>query len=86
MKLWILRPVVGNDLWVPWYDKAFGFIVRAKNEKEARALAQAEAGDEAWDNQFRSGIPAWTDPKNSTCEPLSARGEAGIVMQDFAAA
>lgn len=36
MKLWLLRPVVGLDEndnpWWPWYDKAFGFVVRAETE------------------------------------------------------
>jgi len=50
MKLWLLRPVDGlkknDNPWKPWYDKAFGFVVRADTEEEARALAHADAGDE----------------------------------------
>jgi hypothetical protein len=50
VKLWLLRPVDnlpnGDNPWEPWYDKAFGFVVRAKNEQEAREFATAEAGDE----------------------------------------
>ena len=30
MRLWLLRPVEGDSLWDPWYDKAFGFVVRAE--------------------------------------------------------
>ncbi len=46
MKLWILRPVKDDNLWDPWYDKAFGFIVAAETEEAARALAQSKGGDE----------------------------------------
>ena len=85
MKLWILRPVEGDALWEPWYDKAFGFVVRAETEEEARAFSQEEGGDEvsAWRSE---GKPAWTNPSHSTCEPLDIGGEAGIIMKDFAAA
>ena len=46
MKLWILRPIEGSPYWEPWYDKAFGFVVRAKDEKEARMIAYRDQGDE----------------------------------------
>lgn len=36
MKIWLLRPIDGCDEWNPWYDKAFGFVVRAAREQEAR--------------------------------------------------
>ena len=80
-KLWILRPRDdGNGPWAPWYDKAFGFIVCAASEDEARQIAQANGGDET-----RSGEPAWTDSNLSTCEEMVA-GERGVVMQDFRSA
>lgn len=86
MKLWILRPVEGLDKkdnpWEPWYDKAFGFVVRAETEDEA--------GDENL-GKFLSAKTAntnqpWKEAKYSTCTELLAEGEAGVVMQDFAAA
>lgn len=84
MKLWLLRPVEDNALWEPWYDKAFGFVVRAETEEEARALAQAGGGDEAgW---FRKSFPAWTDPANSTCVELTSDGDAQVIIRDFALA
>ena len=91
MKLWLLRPAEnlpeGDDPWEPWYDKAFGFVVRAETEDGARSLAHANAGDEN-----RGGIfgrkPAgsnqpWLDAKYSTCTELTAEGAAEMVMMDF---
>lgn len=94
MKLWLLRPVEGlaknNDPWEPWYDKAFGFVVRAETEEQARAVAMKEAGDEGhrWGAGFkkRMDVPAWTDAKYSTCVELLPDGPAGVVLRDFAAA
>lgn len=94
MKLWLLRPVDnlpdGNNPWEPWYDKAFGFVVRAKNEQEAREFATADAGDESR-GEFLDGKTAdtkqpWIDPKYSSCVELTAKGESGVVIKDFAAA
>lgn len=80
MKLWLLRP--RDDLvtspWHPWYDKAFGFVVRAETEDAARCVASAECGDEKPN--------AWLDEKFSTCIPLEASGDCEIVVRDFAAA
>ena len=50
MKLWILRPVDslvdGDNPWDPWFDKAFGFVVRANSEQDARMFTHKDAGDE----------------------------------------
>ena len=94
MKLWILQPVeslpADDNPWNPWYDKAFGFVVRAESEQQARELAQQQAGDEDRGKFMQQRIAntktPWTDPKYSTCDELLADGEAGVVMRDFAAA
>jgi hypothetical protein len=92
MKLWILRPIEkdGDNPWNPWYDKAFGFVVRAETEEDARAMANADAGDENRGEFMGSKIAdtktPWLDPKYSTCEPLTADGSAGVMMQDFKSA
>jgi hypothetical protein len=94
MKLWLLRPVDGlaknDDPWEPWYDKAFGFVVRAETEAEARALAHAEAGDENRGLFLRARIAdtaqPWMDAKYSTCTELLPEGAAELVMKDFASA
>jgi len=52
MPLYILKPhLIALERWVPWFDKVFGFVIRAKNEIEARKIAQENAGEEdpsAW--------------------------------------
>ncbi len=84
MKLWLIEPNVGlpnnDNPWDPWYDKAFGFVVRAETEQEARAFAHSEGGDEN-----RNHSP-WLDPKYSTATELATHGEAGIVMCTYASA
>ena len=77
MKLWLLLRKPGDKLWEPWYDKAFGFVIRAEDEAGARSLAVSECGDERG--------AAW-GPDHSTCEELSADGGEEIVMRDFASA
>lgn len=94
MKLWILKPVEnlpkGDDPWAPWYDKAFGFVVRAGTEEEARKFAHEDAGDENrgmfLGRKTTETNSPWLDAKYSTCTELTADGEAGVVMQDFHAA
>ncbi len=94
MKLWILRPVENlpdsDNPWEPWYDKVFGFVVRAATEKEAREMANAEGGDEKrgefLGNKIANTTSPWLDPKYSTCERLTQDGEAGVLMRNFASA
>ena len=89
--LYILRPEEGlvaeDNPWSPWYDKCFGFVVRATSEEAARKLAQEKAGDEKRGEFLKQKISntktPWLDPKYSTCEVLEAEGEIGIVMEDF---
>lgn len=94
MTIWILRPVANlpshDDPWEPWYDKVFGFVVRAESEEDARNFAHADAGAENR-GEFLRQVTAntnspWLDSKYSTCEPLSSDGEPGVVMQDMASA
>jgi len=79
MKLWLLEPKQDptrpSDPWFRRYDKAVGFVIRAKDETSARKLAAERAGEETGD--------AWTDPIFSTCTQLSARGKAGVILRDF---
>ncbi len=80
MKLWLLRPVetLGLDNpWDPWYNKSFGFIVRATTPAEARAHAFEASGDETDSQQ-----DAWTNATYSTCVELTAEGTDGLVMED----
>lgn len=93
MKLWLLRSVenLGQDNpWEPWYDKAFGFVVRAETEEDACKIAHENAGDEICrvflGREISETTTPWLDAKYSTCEQLEANGSAGVVMVDFAAA
>jgi len=94
MKLWILRPKETmpegqGSPWEPWDDKAFGFVVRAETESDARKLANADGGDECGpvrNKYYRTGGDPWLNPEFSTCEELHPEGEAGVVMQHFRAA
>ena len=87
MKLWLLRPVKGDPLWKPWYDKAFGFVVKAETEEDARAVANANSGDEGrYENRSEA---AWLSDKHSTCVELTADtsdGEPQLVIKDYASA
>jgi hypothetical protein len=73
--LWILKPITD---WEPWYDKAFGFVVRAKTERHARHLAAQQCGDE--------GAAVWKDPAATSCQQLRPTGKAEMVLRDFSRA
>lgn len=79
MRIWILRPADGlgksDNPWKPDYDKAHGFVVRAKDPSEARRLAGDQAGDE--------GPSPWLSEEYSTCVELKKSGVAGVLVRDF---
>ncbi|MBI4029157.1 MAG: hypothetical protein HY376_02220 [Candidatus Blackburnbacteria bacterium] len=70
MKLWLLKPredVLEKDEdnpWDPWYDKTFGWVIRADTEEEARSIAQNQGGDEIEDR-----IEVYSDNQNSSIPP-----------------
>ena len=79
MQLYLLRPredILEKDEnpWEPWYDKIFGFVIRAESEEMARYLAAAQAGDEKH--------TSWLDDKLSGCDVLVAEGEPGLIIKD----
>jgi len=82
MKLWLLRPAEdlpsGIDPWDPWYDKVFGFVIRAETEEDARRLAHDEAGNE---NRGKVRGP-WLNARYATCVELTADGDPAVVMED----
>jgi hypothetical protein len=81
VKLFLLKPIQKApkyDPWDPWYDKAFGFVVRAEDETMARQFASEQAGNEE-DAGF--GNP-WLSSYFSTCVELSHDGEMGVILQD----
>lgn len=85
MKLWLLRPVDGDRHWEPWYDKAFGFVVRAETEEDARRHASDDEGDEGRDS-YKPGkhlASPWLSGEHSTCVELMPDGESGVVLREF---
>lgn len=75
MKLWLLRPIDDrNGPWEPWYDKCFGFVIRADSEEEARRMAELDSGAEV--------TGAWSLAKWSSCVELTATGDAEVVIKD----
>ena len=85
MKLWLIGKRGGlareGDPWRPWYDKAYGFVVRAETEADARRLANENGGDE---RREIPGVYPWLDSEFSTCVELTADGERGVVLCNFA--
>jgi len=88
--LWLLRPKknLGNDdnPWEPWFDKCFGFVIRAKGEKRAREYADTNAGDENRAEFLRKQIAKtkhpWLNSDYTTCIPLTSEGPEGIVIKE----
>ena len=84
MNIYILRPSsVNTDPWSPWYDKSFGFIVRAENEENARKIADENSGDENGEHGIEH---PWIDPQYSSCNILYSEGEECLIMEDFRSA
>lgn len=93
MKFWLLRPVENlpdnDDPWNPWYDKVFGFVVRANDEQQAREIAQENAGDEQrgifLGLRIANTTTPWLDPKYSTCVELSKLqgDEPDVILSDY---
>ncbi len=87
MKLWLLRPIHPDERDGPWwgiYDCAFGFVVRAEDEAKARALTDAEAGDE-WPRWRRSNDKPnpWRNLAMASCVELTGDGPAEVILRDF---
>jgi hypothetical protein len=88
MALWRLTPrggtlwwcVEGKDPWQPPFDRAFGFVVRAADEEEARWVAHQAAGEE---NGTLDGIAPWLDASYSACEEMEADGASEVVLVNF---
>lgn len=90
MKLWLLRPAEGlernEDPWEPYYEKTFGFVVRAASAEDARQIADRNSGNENQPkyrgNELVHEKHPWLDERLSTCTELCADGEPGVIIQD----
>ena len=79
MKLWLLSPIenLQDSPWEPWYDKVFGFVIRAETEMEARRIADENYGDENFE-----GSKPWLHSEFSTCIELTPDGESELILRD----
>jgi hypothetical protein len=79
MRLWLLRPNGDEQpAWDPWYDKTFGFVIRAESELQARALA-----DEADGSENSPSNRPWLDASQATCVEITGDGSAEIILKDM---
>ena len=69
MKIFLLRRI-GDADWDEYLTK----LVRAKNEKQAREMANERVGDEG---------RIWTNPNKVSCETLSRKGDPEIIIEQF---
>lgn len=75
-----------------------GFLIRAETEAAARSVAQRIAkemhsneafrpdrskGSEGYEDEHATHIPAWIDPRLSTCTELKSEGSAEVVIVDY---
>jgi hypothetical protein len=74
-RFWIIRPRSKDDEEIG-YDCAQEFVVRARNEEQARKLASEDPGDE--------GAEFWLDKKRSACLEILS-GPPCIIMRDYKA-
>lgn len=66
------------------WDEAIGFVVIARNEAEARRLAQAQGGDEC--ASFSGDAPFWTDSPHVRCERIGVprnASEPRVVLRSY---
>ena len=89
MKLWLLRPIIKDKdknpfvkgasphPWEPWYDKVFGFVIRAETENIARVIAGVNAKHEADETN------PWLEVGYSSCVELTLEGNEELIIVDF---
>jgi hypothetical protein len=88
MAIWRLSPrintmwwcVEGRDPWQPPDERAFGFVVRATDEEQARWLAHEAAGEE---NGTLDGVSPWLDTNYSSCEMIREEGTGEVLLVNF---
>lgn len=91
MKLWLLKPI--DKSAEPWavgcYDVSHGFVIRAETEADARHMAAysvAYLTAESIESLGEHGLEKeWLDPALTSCNELTANGNAEIVVRDFMA-
>ena len=72
-KIWNVRRIGQTN-----YDLAFGYIVRASDEKAAREIASASVSGHDEDDRA-----VWTDSAQSTCVEVSQDGAPMMIACSF---
>lgn len=94
MKLWILKPidqnayaeVRGHNRKVWSWDCAYGFVVRAEDERSAREFVARSRERDDWENTTGDeGPEVWRDVTLTSCVELTGEGEPEIILRDFVA-
>ena len=76
LRIWFLLPIGVGDARP--HDEACGFVVIAKDAREARRVASDDCGDE--------GPDLWLKARRSTClelTPRSTGGRSEVVLRDY---
>jgi len=60
-----------NDLH---HDEFWGKVIRAKNVKEARRIANVRVADEG---------EIWENPKLTSCKIIKTEGKSEVILNDF---
>jgi len=78
LNIFILKPKPNLDLndnrWFPHFSKIHAFIIHAKNEEEARKLADKSSGPESNFN-----VRPWLDKNITTCKILKLDQDAKVL-------
>lgn len=62
----------------PGWDCNHGFVIRAQDELQARNIAQQQISDE-----YMESKDFWLNSNFSTCEVITTKGKAEIILNDF---
>lgn len=71
---------VFDNPWDSKFNKAFGFVIEAGTEREARELADGKAGAE---NECSKYPHPWLNQGITVCEELAPTGTPRVVLTDF---
>ena len=83
MALWLLTPITDPSTdkrmhpSTRWRGRSFGLLVRAKDEHEARDIAQEQ-------DEFAPHTSFWTLEDFSFCEMIDLEGESELILADIA--
>lgn len=91
MNLYHLEPrAPKRKPWDPWYDKCFGFVIRAETESQARLMASVQSGDEdgLMSKEEKKKDSVWLAPHLTVCHEIAynVSGKEDTIIRDFHAA